>query len=482
MIAALCLASIRLLAQTHEHRQTSASNVLEAPASSQQQPQLGQPTPMPGMPMDSPKQPSAEVSQAALTLEDLEKMAVEHNPTLKQAEAEVRASEARKHQAGLYPNPTVGYQGEEIRGGSFAGGEQGAFVQQDIVLGGKLGAAKRVFVQAQKQAEVEREEQRLRVTNGVTLAYYQALVAQEMIEVRTSQLQVARNAVQTSKQLFNVGQSDQPDVLQAKIEEEQAALAVAFAQQSQEQRWKALAAVVGNPGLPLTPLAGDLSDVPELDPERWLGLLLTDSPAVRIAQLGVARAEATLARARREPIPDLQLRGGLEQNNEPLESSGRPVGLQGFAEVGVRIPLFNRNQGNIEAAKAEVEHARLETQRVKLLLRERLAPVVQNYVTAKATADRYRNQMIPRAEKAYSLYLGKYNNMAAAYPQVLITQRTLFQLRVDYVSSLETVWMSAISLKGFMLTDGLEAPTPPDQIDRPIRETNVPIGSNMPQR
>jgi cobalt-zinc-cadmium efflux system outer membrane protein len=129
-----------------------------------------------------------------------------------------------------------------------------------------------------------------------------------------------------------------------------------------------------------------------------------------------------------------------------------------------------------------VEHAKLETQRVQLLLRERLAPIVQNYVTAKAAADHYRNQMIPRAEKAYSLYLGKYNNMAAAYPQVLIAQRTLFQLRVDYVSSLETLWMSAISLKGFMLTDGLEAPTPPDQIDRPIRETNVPIGSNMPPR
>jgi outer membrane protein, heavy metal efflux system len=428
-----------------------------------------------------PNQPTAQSSPPALTLEQLEQMAFDRNPTLKQADAEVRAAEGRKRQAGLYPNPTIGYQGEQIRGGSFRGGEQGAFVEQDIVLGGKLGAAKNAFEQERKQAEVERQEQRLRVTNGVTIAYYQSLAAQETVALRTRLLKLAQDAVETSKQLFNVGQSDQPDLLQAEIEAEQAELALVAAQQNQQQRWKALAAMVGNPGLPFSLLAGSLEDVPELDPEQWLGALLTDSPAVKISQLGVTRAESALNRARREPIPDLQLRGGLEQNRELLEPSGRPVGLQGFAEVGVRIPLFNRNQGNIQAAKANVERAKLETQRVQLLLRERVAPTVQNYLTAKTAVDRYRNQMIPRAEKAYALYLEKYNSMAAAYPQVLIAQRTLFQLRTDYVNALETLWVNSVALKGFMLTDGLEAPTPPSEIDRPIRETNVPTG-NMSQR
>lgn len=479
-IAALCWVSLRLLPQTHQHQPTSPP-VAPTPGALQQQPQQGQPTPMPGMPMSNPNQQTPQASGPALTLEQLEQIAFEHNPTLKQAEAELRAAEARKRQAGLYPNPTVGYQGEQIRGGSFNGGEQGAFVQQDIVLGGKLGAAKNVFEQERRQAEVEREEQRLRVTNGVTLAYYQSLAAQETVALRTRLLKVAQDAVQTSKQLFNVGQSDQPDVLQAEVEEQQADLALVAAQQNQQQRWKTLAAVVGNPELPFSPLAGNLEDIPELDPQQWLQALLTESPAVKIAQLGITRAEAQVTRARKEPVPDLQLRGGLEQNNEVMEN-GRAVGLQGFAEVGVRIPLFNRNQGNIEAAKANVERAKLETQRVQLLLRERLAPTVQNYLTAKTAVDRYRNQMIPRAEKAYSLYLQKYNSMAAAYPQVLIAQRTLFQLRADYISALETLWGTTVVLKGFMLTDGLEAPTPPGEIDRPIRETNVPIGNSMSPR
>jgi cobalt-zinc-cadmium efflux system outer membrane protein len=478
MITTLCWISLRLLAQTHQHQPTSPPAATPTPA---QQPQPGQPAPMPGMQMSSPNQPTAPISGPTLTLEQLEQMAFAHNPTLKQADAEVSAAEGRKRQAGLYPNPTVGYQGEQIRGGSFNGGEQGAFVQQDIVLGGKLGAAKNVFDQERKQAEVEREEQRLRVSNGVTLAYYQSLAAQETVELRTRLLKVAQDAVQTSRQLFNVGQSDQPDVLQAEVEADQAELALLAAQQSQQQRWKTLAAVVGNPELPFSPLAGKLEEVPELDPQQWLHALLTESPAVKIAQLGITRAEAVLSRARKEPVPDLQLRGGLEQNNELMEN-GRPVGLQGFAEVGVRIPLFNRNQGNIQAAQANVERARLETQRVQLLLRERLAPSVQNYLTAKTAVDRYRNQMIPRAEKAYSLYLQKYNSMAAAYPQVLIAQRTLFQLHADYVNALETLWTNTVVLKGFMLTDGLEAPTPPGEIDRPIRETNVPIGNSMSPR
>src|SRR5215510_7117179 len=465
----------------HAEAQQSAAQQQQPSTPQQQMPGMNMPPSpqqMPGMRMGEQQQPSGPV----LRLEDLEQMGLANNPTLRQAEAELRATEGRKRQAGLYPNPTVGYQGEQIRGGSFRGGEQGAFVQQDIVLGGKLGAARNVVEQERKQAEAEHDEQRLRILNGIRVAYYQSLAAQETVALRAGLLKLAQDAVETSRQLFNVGQSDQPDVLQAEVEADQAELALSAAQQNQQRRWKALAAVVGKPELPLARLDGNLGDVPNIDPTEWLQKLLTDSPAVRIAQLGVNRAEAQLSRAKREPIPDLQLRGGIEQNRELLEPSNRPAGLQGFAEVGVRIPLFNRNQGNIEAAKAELERARLETRRVQLLLRERLASTVQNYLTAKSSAERYRDRMIPRAENAYRLYLQKYNNMQAAYPQVLIAQRTLFQLKTDYFSALESVWMSSIALRGFMLTDGLEAPTPPSEIDRPVREMNLPTPSSGSQR
>lgn len=441
-----------------------------------------QDSPQTQQPSDQPQRQTPGIDmltkqqQIALRLEDLEELGLANNPTLRQADAEIRAMQGRQHQAGLYPNPTVGYQGEQIRGGSFRGGEQGAFVQQDIVLGGKIGAAKNVVEQERKQAEAEREEQKLRILNGIRLAYYQALAAQDTVVLRASLLRLAQEALQTSRQLYNVGQADQPDVLEAEVEADQADLALTAAQQNRQRTWKSLAAVVGKPDLPFSPLDGNLEDVPNVDPDEWLQKLLTESPAIRIAQLGVARAEAELARARKEPIPDLHLRGGIEQNRELMEPSGQPVGLQGFAEIGVRIPLFNRNQGNVEAAKAELERAQLEARRVQLLLRKRLATPIQNYLSAKAAADRYRNKIIPNAENSYKLYLQKYNHMTAAYPQVLMAQRTLFQLKTDYIAALESAWVNAISLKGFMLIDGLEAPTEPGEMERSVRETNVPTG------
>ena len=221
---------------------------------------------MPGMsvPASAPSQQEQATSQqSGLTLAELEQMALSNNPTLAQAAAEIRAVTARKLQSGLYPNPTVGYQGEQIRGGNQRGGEQGFFVSQDIVLGGKLGLNRQVLEQEKKQAEAEGEEQRLRVINSVRMFSYQALAAQEMVDLRHKLSKLAEDAVQTSHQLGNVGQADQPDVLQAEVEGEQAELAVVAAEQNQLRAWRALAATVGKPEMPLTHLAGSLEETPE---------------------------------------------------------------------------------------------------------------------------------------------------------------------------------------------------------------------------
>jgi cobalt-zinc-cadmium efflux system outer membrane protein len=409
-----------------------------------------------------------------ITLEELQQMAVQNNPTFRQSAANIQAAEGRKKQSGLYPDPTAGYQGEQIRGGSFHGGEQGFFVQQDIVLGGKLGLNRKIFDQELQQAVTEAEEQKVRVVTNVRMSYIQALAAQQTLELRQNLSKLADDAVETSHQLANVGQADAPDVLESEVEAEQAQLAVTMAEQNQQRVWKALAAVVGNPRLPLMKLEGKLEDTSPVNADELVEKIVNESPAVRIAELGVKRTEAALARAKREPIPDLQLRAGMQQNGELL-SDGRSVGLQGFADVGVRIPIFNRNQGNIATAKADTERARREVERVKLVLRERSASVVQNYTFSQAAVERYKNQMIPRAQKAYEMYTKKYQDMAAAYPQVLIAQRTLMQLEVSYITALENFATSSLSLQSYLLTDGLEAPSQPGGIDQPVREVNIPF-------
>src|SRR2546427_1801128 len=270
--------------------------------------------------------------QKTITLEELQQMALQNNPTFAQSAANIRAAVGRKKQSGLYPNPTVGYQGEQIRGGSFYGGEQGVFIQQDIVMGGKLGLNRKIFDPELKQAETEAAEQKVRVVTNVRMSYTQALAAQQTLELRQNLSKLADDAVETSHQLANVGQADAPDVLESEVEAQQAQLAVTIAEQTQHRGWKELAAVVGNPRLPLMQLEGRLEDTAPVNADELVERIVNESPAVRIAELGVKRAEAALARARREPIPDLQLRGALQHNGQLLPD-GRAVGRQSCADV-----------------------------------------------------------------------------------------------------------------------------------------------------
>ena len=432
-----------------------------------------------GAPQDAPSQKAhdAAASRAGgMTLEELQQMALANNPTLGQALAGVNAAKGRAVQAGLWPNPTVGYVGEEVRGGSYGGGQHGVFIQQNVILGSKLDLDRKVRSEEGKQAVAEAEEQRLRVKNGVRIAFYQSLAAQQMLETRKTLSGIAKDAVETTQQLFNVGQADQPDLLQAQVEADEADLAVMAAEQEQERAWRVLTSVVGQPSMEPTKLEGNLEDLPQINADEVIETILRESPAVKIAQLESSRADVALKRAHKEVIPDLSVRAGYLNNHEDVGSiPPKAVGSEGFAEVGLNLRIFNHNQGNIGAAKADRERAQLEVQRVSLSLRRLAAPVLQSYSTSRSVVERYKGRTLPNAQKAYDLYLHKYHEGTAAYPQVLIAQRTLFQLQTAYINALENAWMGAAALQGLLLTDPLDLPAAPGELDRPIREINMPV-------
>lgn len=402
------------------------------------------------------------MNRKALSLHDFEEMALHSNPTLKQANSLIQRAAGQAKQAGLYPNPSVGYQGEQIRGGAYRGGEQGAFVQQTIVLGGKLGLRRHVFEAQRSEEELGAVEQRDRVNSAVAQGFYQALAAQETVQIREKLMKLSLDAVETAHQLANVGQADAPDVLQAEVEAEQAKVDYTTAQRAFIQQFRSLAALAGNVSLPMTKLEGNLEEAPPIDPHHIIDVILRDSPAVKRAKQAVQVAEAQLKSARREPIPDLTLRAGLQQNYEPINGAGLPTGLQGFADASVTLPIFNRNQGNVQAARAELERAQSEVSRVELELRQTAEPLLQTYLADQEQAARYKNEMIPRAFHAYQLYLNKYRAMAAAYPEVIVSQRTFFQLEASYIQTLQNLWMNAVALQHFTLTGGLNAPASAD--------------------
>jgi len=416
---------------------------------------------------------------ALVTLEQVQKIASDSNPTLRQAEAEIRAAKARQHQSGLYPNPTVAYTGDEIRGGSVGGGKQGFFVQQTVATGGKLGLSREVFGKEVKLAEIEAEEQKMRVQSAVKMAFLRVLAAQELLYARRDLAAIAQDATETQRRLMNTGQADETEVLEAEVEAQRIRMGARMQENTLREEWRSLTAAIGQPDLPLTTVAGDLEKGwPEVNEEETVESIAKESPAVRIAETAEARAQSVLGRARREAVPDIQVRGGMEYNNELLGSVPFAKGWEGIAEVAVQIPLFNRNQGNVAAARADIDRAGQEKRRISLTLRERAAMAVDQYANARLVAVEYRDEMLPRAKKAYGLMVDKYGHMLASYPRVLDSQRKLYELQIEYIAALESVWTNGIALQGYLLTDGLEAPARPGEVDRPIRETNVP----MPER
>jgi len=161
---------------------------------------------------DSQAAKNSAPAEQGLRLEDFERMALRNNPTVAQVEANVRVAAGFARQAGLYPNPTVGYYADEVRGGYTGGGKQGGFISQTIVTGGKLRAARRVADTLTKQSETSGKVQRLRVLNNIRSMFYQVLGDQRLLDVRRNLAKLASDATETSHQLANVGQADRPDV------------------------------------------------------------------------------------------------------------------------------------------------------------------------------------------------------------------------------------------------------------------------------
>jgi cobalt-zinc-cadmium efflux system outer membrane protein len=399
---------------------------------------------------------------AQLTLEALEQMALKNNPMLAQADAAIRAAEGRRRQAGLWPNPIVGYEGQGLAFNPlvypFRNGQY-VFVEQSILTGGKLGKSKQIAAREKEQAEAVADAQRLRVLNAVRMLYYETLGARQLVALRKQLADLTREAVKISEELYNVGQADRPDVLAAEVESGRADLDLMRAENDLTRVWQLLAAVAGDPNLKPAPLAGSIdAEAPKLNQDEILAALLRESPEMKAALAGVERAKAVVARAKAEPRPDIFVRASAGYSHEWSEFFGGPTGWESRVEAGVRIPLFNRNQGNVAASSAELQSAERELQRVELELRARLAESYNRYLNSLGIASRYNRDMLPRAQRAYEMYLARFRQRAAAYPQVLIAQRTLFQLRSEYVEAQVELWQSVVRLRGLLLTGGLAAP------------------------
>ena len=401
-----------------------------------------------------------QATGAPISLEELEQMALRSNPTVAAAEAGVDAARGRTKQAGAWPNPIVGYTGQEITTGNVdPRGEHGFFVEQTIPLGSKLKLSRDVFQRGVDHAEAGRDLQRLRVLSSVRQAFYAVLLTERRIEVQERLSALAAEAVGVTAQLFNVGAADRPDYLEIEVESRRAQLQLNRSRNDLRALRAQLAALTGVRDVADRPIASTIDTaVPELKRDEIVKTLLEQSPELRAARVQLERARAVTVRARRETSPDVFLRGGANYNREVGDNSGRPIGWEGSIEAGVSLPVFNRNAGGVAAARAEETTAQAEIARVELSLQSHAEAAFASYQTARTSADAYRSDILPRAEEAHRLYLARYREMAVAYPQVLVAQRTLFEISNQYLESLDEAWRAALRLQGFLAGDGLDRP------------------------
>lgn len=408
--------------------------------------------------------PSSPSVAGPLSLPDVEQRAIQTNPTIDQARSNIQAAKARARQAGLLPNPVVGGEVENFafkfldKKPTYLG-----FFVQTIPLGHKLSKMRNIYRVEATQAEIETEMQRMRVANTARILFYQALGAQQVLDQQTQLAAIARDATTTTSELFNVGQADKPDYIESVIEKEQVEHELVSARNNYLRAWRILAVFLGMPDSEPVRLSGSLEErVGPVDEQQLYQKLLQQSPQMRSAQAQIERARAVLVRAQAEPMPDLYLRGALGYSTEYLDtgSEGKPprTGLLANAQLGMTLPIFNRNPGGIASARSELLIAQREVDRVKMQLRIQLASAMRDYNTALDAVTRYRNTIIPQADQAYEMWKSKFSQMSAAYPQLLIANRTRYQVRQQYIASLVRLQQGSTQLEGFLLGGGLDTP------------------------
>lgn len=403
------------------------------------------------------------VASPTIGLNELTQIALSQNPRLAQSALAIDAARGRAIQAGLYPNPTVSVTFDELGDRT---GPQGVntlpLVTQEIVTGGKLKWSRASAGREVDQANFNLEAQRYALLASVRSAYFDVVSLQRRIDILHELVQTAQSSVAQTEKLREAGLVAPLDRVQLEVELERLRADLEAAQRQLPAAYRMLAATVGARELSPITVAGTLeSSLPPYDLETVRHCVLTVHPERQAALAGVERARLQLRREQAEPIPNLSLSGGYVRQNQN-RSNDWTIGLS------VPIPVWNRNQGRIAAATAELGSAQQEVGRVENDLAERVASAFREFAAARQRADRYRLGILPKAREAYELSLRAYQGGQFEYLRVLEAQRAISSANLEYVRALADAWKSASILSGLTLEDQWPPILPPGGAAPPV--------------
>jgi cobalt-zinc-cadmium efflux system outer membrane protein len=389
--------------------------------------------------------PPAAVIQAQggqYDLQQLTDLAAQNNPLLRRDLARIESARGLAVQAGLYPNPRFDTGNpQQLAGVSSV--YNGGFIQP-IVTKGKLKLDTQAALQAVRQAELAFFQDRFDLYTNVRTQFFSVLAAQRRVTVLKQLTQVVNDSLETGKKLEKAGEGNRIDVLLLTIEARRVQVSLQNAETLLRGGRRRLAAIVGLPDLPITLVSGDLNaPLPEIDEELVRQYVMSENTSVQNARVDIERNQILLRRAEVEPYPNIDLGAGYQYSVTPVHN-------QALIMVAFPIPAWNKNQGNIRAAQANIQESVETLGSTQNNLLGQAADAFSRHQAARELVRQYEEEILPNAADTLRLAQDGYAKGEFDFARYLQVQRTVVETNLSYISALESMWTTAAELAGLL--------------------------------
>lgn len=412
--------------------------------------------------------PSAELP-AKLDLDRALSLFRTHGLDLLIADAAVASAEGELTSAGAVPNPSlsVGYGRSVFYGActdaagqpstcppipglwTVSASDQAALSDG---ISGKRGLRRDVARAALRAAKGGRADAQRVLESQVRQQFVQALVAGEALRVARDVARVSKMMFELTETRFRVGSVSEADLARmdtARLESDQA---VDAALGNLQAARFALAFLLGVRGrVPDFEVQGPQflrgAAFPNLEGagrEALLGRAFQARPDLGAARDQVARAEASLRLARRERFPDIALSLSYSQQGTGTNSVTPPTYSLGLSAP---LPVFYRQQGEIQSAEADLRAQRLQLARLESSIVNDVETAWSGYVASARQVRRMEGGLLASAHRARELVLVQYQKGAASLLDYLDAQRTYAATSAEYLQDLTSFWTAVFRLE-----------------------------------
>jgi outer membrane protein, heavy metal efflux system len=383
--------------------------------------------------------PSVLADEAELSLGSALDRARMQNPQVAIARARVSEAEGMREQAGLIPNPSLYASSENTPlGGSqpFTFGndtDDYVYLTEKIELGGKR--SRRVAFASERvtQMSIQSEVAMRQLMARVATAYWMAAGSAALDLLYKRQVNTLDDIVEYNHARVQKGATAEADLIRIELEsdrlKEQATLAAQQARRSLIALYREMGATAFPDSVVFTERLDDLAEIRPPDLET----VLRDRPEMRAAREGLKQAEANLDLQRANAVPDPQLMAGYKRFSGSGQYTGQNTLFFGFQ---VPLPIFDRNQGQIEAAEAKVLGAKEAVTDQEIAIRAEVESALSDYGSRREALLKVLPQMAHQAAESDQIAEGAYRLGGADILRFLDASRMDIETQVLFVQTL----------------------------------------------